>query len=112
MGIKIGIANKVGFKVQGTYNDEDGIKQPFDFKLICRRMEDKEFLDRMNAASNDETVTDFMIEIIEDWDNVRGPDNAKLDYTTDNWRSLCKMPGVARLAFDTYRAEVGVKAKN
>lgn len=112
MAIKIAIGNKVGFKVVGTYNDDKGIKQPFDFSLTCQRMSDQEYLDKVQGAAGDITVTDFMADVIEDWDNVRGEDNIKIPYSTDNMRALFAIPGIARLTFDTYRAEVGVKAKN
>lgn len=112
MAIKISIGNKVGIKVAGTYNDDKGTKQPFDFNLTCQRLNEDDYLAKVNASSSDVTVTDFMADVTEDWDNVRGEDNAKLPYSAEGLRTLCKIPGVARLAFDTYRAEVGVKAKN
>jgi hypothetical protein len=112
MAIKIAIGYKVGIKVVGTYNDDKGIKQPFDFTLTCLRMSDEDYNSKVQSSPSDATVTDFMIDVTEDWDNVRGEDNAKLPYSGDNLRELFKIPGIGRLAFDTYRAEAGVKAKN
>lgn len=112
MAIKIAIGNKVGFKVVGTYNDDKGVKQPFDFTLTCLRLSDQEYQDKIQSAPSDSTVIDFMCDVTEGWDNVRDESNTKVPYSAEALRELCKIPGVARLAFDTYRAEVGVKAKN
>lgn len=110
MAIKIGISNKVGVKVQGHFNDENGVKQPFDFKLTCKRLKEAEFTKKMEDG--DATIADFIEEITEGWEGVRDANNVKVDYSPEALRELFETPGIASLIFDTYRREVGVKAKN
>lgn len=112
MGIQINVGKVVGFKVAGTYQDEKGIKQPFDFKLICDRLDDEEYEAKVKASSDDNTVVDFMLDVIRDWDDVRDDNKKKLDYSPEAYRTLCKLPGVGRLAFDAFRYERGAKPKN
>ena len=53
-----------------------------------------------------------MVGIVMGWTGVKDADDKPLDYSEDNFRALCKIPGVAALAFRTYLAESGAKEKN
>lgn len=111
MAIKIVLSNKVGIKVKGTYGDSAGNPQPFDFTLVCNRLD----TDQLQAKIKDEpddTLVDFMVDVITDWSGVRDADDAPLPYSADSYRALCKLPGISLLAYRTYMAEVGVKEKN
>lgn len=110
MSINIVIEDKVTIKVAGTINTATGIAKPFDFKLTCLRLDSEEIEARIKDA--DTSVVDFMLEIIEDWSGVRGPEEAIVPYTEDAYRKLCKIPGVGRVAYISYLTEVGAKVKN
>lgn len=111
MAIKISIGNKVRFKVRGTLKDENGNDQPFDFSLTCLRLDADRIQSKLRNDS-DASVTDFLADVVEDWTGVKDGTEKDLPYTADNLRALCKIPGVATLAFRTYLTEVGAKEKN
>jgi hypothetical protein len=111
MGISIVISNRVKFKVQGTIKSESGVDKPFDFYLICRRL-DQEQLAAKFSDNPELSLTDYMLEIIEDWQGVRDGNEQQLPFSEDAWRQLCKIPGMAAVASRTYHAEIGAKEKN
>lgn len=111
MAIKLVISNTVGVKVKGTFTDENGIQQPFDFRLTCMRL-DADQLSNKFKSEFEASTTDFLADVVEDWSGVRGADDKPIPYDEAGLRQLCKIPGVAQLAFRTYLAEVGVKEKN
>ena len=111
MGIKIVISNTVRFKVKGTIKDEAGTDQPFDFSLTCMRLDSEQIQAKLRSES-DASVIDFLCDVVEDWSGVKDADDKALPYTEDNLRALCRIPGIAALAFRTYLTEVGAKEKN
>jgi hypothetical protein len=104
MGIKIVISNTVRFKVKGTLKDEAGVDQPFDFSLTCMRLDSEQIQAKLRSESD--------ASVIEDWSGVKDADDKPLPYSEDNLRALCRIPGIAALAFRTYLLEVGAKEKN
>jgi len=111
MSIKIVVSNTVAFTVKGTINDEAGIAQPFSFKLTCMRLEQEQITNKLKSES-DASITDFLVDVVEDWSGVKDADDKSLPYSEASLRQLCKISGVAMVAFQTYMAEVGAKAKN
>lgn len=111
MAIKIVISNTVKFKVKGTIKDEAGVDQPFDFGLTCMRLDSDQIRNKLRDEG-DASVTDFLVDVVEDWAGVKDADDKALTFTEENLRSLCRIPGVANLAFRTYLVEVGAKEKN
>lgn len=112
MSIRIVVSNKLKFKVKGTIKDEEGKDQPFDFTLTCNRLDQDQIKAKLGPSGDDTSVVDFMLEVIEDWQGVRDPDDYPLPFSEANYRALCKIPGVSVVAFRTYLAEVGAKEKN
>lgn len=111
MGIKIVISNTVRFKVRGTIKDEAGIDQPFDFTLQCMRLDSEQIKARLTSDS-DASITDFLADVVEDWSGVRDENDKAVTYSETELRRLCRIPGVAAVAFRTYLSEVGAKEKN
>jgi len=111
MAIKISVSNTVAFNVKGTINDAAGIAQPFSFKLTCTRLEQEQITAKLQSDTESKIV-DFLVDVVEDWSGVRDDDDKPLAYSEDSLRKLCKISGVAAVAFHTYLAEVGAKAKN
>ena len=111
MSIKIVVSNLVKFKVRGTIKDEAGTDQPFDFHLTCRRLDADQIKTKL-ADSSETSVADFLLEVIEGWSGVRDADDKPMDFSDGAWRQLCKIPGVAIVAFRVYLSEVGAKEKN
>jgi hypothetical protein len=111
MAIKITISDKVGIKVKGSIQNEAGAAQPFDFNLICQRLDADQIALRLKDDS-ERSLIDFMLDVVEDWSGVRSDDDKPLPFSADNYRALCKIPGVALIAFRTYLADVGAKEKN
>lgn len=111
MAIKIVFDDIVGIKVKGTINDQAGIAQPFDFGLKCTRLDEDQIQAKLKGDS-EASMTDFMVAVIQDWSGVKDEDNKSVSYSEASYRQLCKLPGVSRVAFNTYLFEVGAKAKN
>ena len=111
MAIKIVISDTVGFKVKGTINDAAGVAQPFDFTLTCQRLDADQIKAKLKDDS-DKSFEDFMASIITGWGGVRDADDKPIAYTPEAYGQLCKIPGIANIAFHTYFAEVGAKEKN
>jgi hypothetical protein len=111
MSIKIVVSPRVKFKVRGTIKDEAGVDQPFDFWLTCRRLDTDAMQDKMRERG-DASITEFMLEVIEDWAGVKDADDKPLQWSEDAWRALCRQPGVAMLSYRTYLTEAGAKEKN
>lgn len=111
MAITITVSDTVSFKVKGTINDAGGVSQPFDFKLTCARL-DSDALDARVKANSDETFVDFLTDVVEDWSGVRDAENKAIAYSVEALQQLCKIPGVARVAWIAYLTEVGAKTKN
>ncbi len=111
MALKIVISDTVGIKVKGTINDAAGVPQPFDFGLTCTRLDADQIQAKLKNES-DASTADFLGDVITGWSGVRDADDKPLPYSEDALAQLCKIPGVAALAFRTYLAEVGAKEKN
>lgn len=111
MAIKIVISDTVGIKVKGTINDAAGKPQPFDFCLVCTRLDLQQIDDKLKSDT-EATLIDFLADVVEDWSGVRDADDKPIPYTESAFRQLCKIPGVYGLAFKTYMTEVGAKEKN
>ena len=112
MAIKIVISDIVGFKVEGTINDEKGAPQPFNFTLTATRMSWAKFQEKMKEEG-ERPILEFLEQIIIDWGGVRDENDAPIKYSVQALRSLCEtIPGVAALAYHTYIREIGAKAKN
>jgi hypothetical protein len=111
MAIKITISDTVGIKVRGTINNEAGVAQPFDFGLTCKRLDADQI--RAELQSGEEaSLTDFLVKVAHGWNGVKGDDDKPLEFSEGSLRELCKIPGVAAVAFRTYLSEVGAKEKN
>lgn len=111
MSIKIVISDTVGFKVEGAINNEAGNPEPFDFSLTCARLD----ADQIQAKLKDQpeaSLVDFMVDVIKDWRGVKAENSTVLPYSADAYRQLCKIPGIAAMAYRTYLGEVGAKEKN
>lgn len=111
MTIKIAVSDTVGIKVKGSIYDAAGVAQPFDFQLTCRRLDVDQIQAKLKNES-DASYTDFMVDVVQGWGGVRDADDKPLPYTEDAYRALCKIPGVAALAFRAYLDDVGAVAKN
>lgn len=111
MAISLVVSNKIKFKVKGTLKTESGADQPFDFDLVCKRLN----TDEVQSLKNEEgsfVYADFMGHVIEGWDGVKDEAKQPVPYTVDAWEALAKIPGVAALAWATYMRENGAKEKN
>lgn len=111
MAIKILVSDRTKFKVKGTIKDEAGADQPFDFSLTCKRLDADQIQAKLRGES-DASVTDFLADVVEGWAGVKDADDKPMDFDEDHFRALCRIPGIAGLAFRTYLVEVGAKEKN
>lgn len=111
MAIKIIVSDTVGFKVKGSINDAAGAPQPFDFGLTCVRLDNDQIQAKLKPE-NEASFTDFICDVARGWSGVRDADDKPMEFSAEAYRQLCKIPGVAAIAFRTYLQEVGAKEKN
>lgn len=110
MTIRIAVSNKVKFPVKGTFKDENGIDQPFDFTLTCKRFSTSEEFDQFIAGKK---TTAVLCELTEDWSGVKAPEGGPdLPYSVEMLQQLLALPGMHHLVYMTYLAEAGARAKN
>lgn len=109
MAITIEVSDLVKFKVKGTINDETGTAKPFDFWLTCERLDADELSAKIKGDGN---ITEFMVDLVRDWDEVRTLAGQKIPFSVDALRQLLAIPGVAYVSYRTYTVEVGAKEKN
>lgn len=107
MGLKIDVPSRVKVIVRGTFKDEGGADQPFDFNLLCRRMSADQLKKSLDNSKT--SVTDFMLEVIEDWQGVHDADDLPIAFTKAAWRKLCQIHGAALVAFRAYLAQTTAK---
>ncbi len=127
MSIKIKVSNKVGFTVKGENSSEDGDAQPFDFKLIARRLDEGEMastqtniLIQIGKLGNHQPIIDLLCGVadgpsglISNWSGVKDEDGAELAFTPEHLNQLIKSNrGLAGLIWRTYQNEAGAKEKN
>ena len=110
MAIKIVLSDKFRLKVAGTHKNESGLDAPFDFTLTVKRLNADEIKETLE--SSEQSMIDFIAGLTEDWSGVRDEADKPLPWSKENYKALCAIPGVGLLAFQTYLAEVGAKAKN
>ena len=111
MAIKILISNRVKFKVRGTIKDEAGADQPFDFSVTCARLDADQIQAKLRGES-EASVTDFLVDVVQDWSGVKDADDKLMSFEEEGLRALCRISGIAALAFRTYLEEAGAKPKN
>ena len=109
MAINIVVSDLVKFKVKGTINDEHGIAKPFDFWLTCERLESDDLSAKIKSDGN---ITEFMVDVVRDWDEVRDASGQKIPFSQQVLRTLFAIPGVAFVSYRAYTTEVGAKEKN
>jgi hypothetical protein len=109
MSITIVVSDTVGVNVKGSINDANGAAKPFDFQLICRRLDAEAIREKLNGEGS---LIDFLADVVIDWKSVKQPDGAPVPYSEDALRQLCKIAGVGQVAFGSYIKEVGAKEKN
>ena len=112
MAIKIILSDKVGVRVQGTITNEAGAKEPFDFKLICRRLDVDTAKQATTTSDEERSFADFFVEYTEDWSGVLDADGKKVPYSPEALAQLFKIPGIGLLAYTSYFGEIAAKAKN
>lgn len=110
MAIKISIGNIAKFKVEGTTKNETGADVPFSFSLECDRITSDQLAERIEQAEG--KFVEILAGVVRSWDDVKTDDGASVPYSVEALRELCLLPGLARVAFNAYVANVGAKAKN
>lgn len=111
MAITIEVSDTVGFTVKGSINNAKGIPQPFSFGLTADRLDSEQIQSKLENDA-ESTLTDFLASVVKDWSGVKDSAGKSVDYSEDELRKLCRISGVATIAFRAYLREVGAKEKN
>jgi hypothetical protein len=112
MAIRIEIANKVKFKVEGTIANEAGAEEKFDFSVTAKRI-NAEGVRNLIDERGDEPIVDFLVTVIEGWAGVLDAAGQAVAFSESSLRALLtNIPGLAQLVFTRYLREIGAKAKN
>lgn len=109
MAIKITVAPRAKFRVKGTFADDEGKAQPFDFGLLAKRLGAEELREKTSGEVN---LVEFMVDVVIDWFDVKGDDDKPVDYSADGLRQLLNQPGLAWTTYRTFLSETGAKEKN
>lgn len=112
MPICIKIADKVKFNVKGSIKSSAGVDEPFAFTLTAKRLTAAEITARTGPGNEGNPLSDFFVELIEDWSGVKDENGNAIPYDPEALRQLFNIPGLARVTYVTYLQEVGAKEKN
>jgi hypothetical protein len=108
MAIKLSLGNILGVSVKGVETGETGAPERFEFTLVCKRLNVREF----NEAAEGRTVNEFLQHVAEGWKSVLDPDGRPLPFSAGALEELLLKPGLARLAYSAYLREVEAREKN
>ncbi len=111
MAISIVVDNKVKFKVAGKLKSAEGVDKPFDFDLVCKRL-DADEIQAKRSEDGGFVYADFLADVVEGWSGVKDGQGQPVPFSAEALASLNKIPGVAALAFHTFLRENGAKEKN
>ncbi|MGB3068443.1 MAG: hypothetical protein WBC18_07845 [Ottowia sp.] len=100
----------VRFTVEGTYNDEDGLANPFSFWLKCERLETDVINDWFKRPGA--LVADFVVTVAKDWGDVKTADGQAVPFSDENLRAFLAQAGMGQVCFQRYMQEAGAKPKN
>lgn len=109
MAINIVIDDIVGVKVKGQILDSKGNPKPYDFMLTCER---KNSEDLSAMLGGDLTIGEVLTAVVKDWTGPRDAQGQPVPYSTEALTQICKIPGVAKKAFDAYLRSCGDVEKN
>ena len=120
MAIKIAVANIVGFKIEGTTRDIDGNSEPFEFSLTATRLDESAMAEAQKAMASSiatdghrQCVTDKLVSLVTNWQDVRDDAGAPLPYTPEGLRALLQSrSGLNLMVWRKYQSESGVHEKN
>lgn len=108
MSIKLSVSDKCTVRVKGTIPAGNGTPQPFDFTLICDRIDADEL--RALHESN-EILADVMVSRTRGWEHVLDEQDAPVQFSEAGLRQLLKIVGLAGLAFNAYVLACGAKGR-
>ena len=109
MSIRLVVSNTVTVRIKGSMTNEHGTPEPFDFSLICDRMDSDEL--REVAGDSDTLLVDVMAQRCKGWTHVLDEQRAPLPFSEELLRQLLKPVGMAGLAFQAYVKACGVKGQ-
>lgn len=108
MSIRLEVSNTCTVRVKGTIPGGNGSPQPFDFTLICDRMDADELHD---LTGSDMRLTDVMVARTRGWEHVLDADGAPLPFTEECLRKLFRIVGLSGVAFSAYVQACGAKGR-
>lgn len=108
MSLKIKLSPLVLITVAGTYTDEGGQAQPFDFKLKCERKGSNEWAEVFKEG---EKLSESFARITQGWEGVLDEQGIAVPYSKEALEELFKIPGVPGLAHHSYVMGSGAQAK-
>jgi hypothetical protein len=104
------ISDKVRIPVKVVFKDGAGIEQERGFYLHAYRVDTEEFKTRLKEAGN--KYQQFLDTVVFDWELMRGGHWTPPPYSSEGFKELCKVPGLAAVMFNLYSAECGAQEKN
>lgn len=110
MAFKLVVRNKLRVPVKGELKDEDGNVVKFNFVLLCKRLNQSQIDESINAGN--QTVLEFLHANVTGWEGVLDEDGAPMEFTDDNLASVLQEAGMHAVCFSAYLKEIGATAKN
>ena len=110
MSIRLEVADTVLVRVKGLGPvGESGAREPFDFSLICDRMDGDEY--REVSKDDERTITDVLVEKTKGWTHVLTADGQPVPFSAAGLRQLLRPLGRPGLVWIAYLEACGSKGK-
>jgi hypothetical protein len=112
MALKVVVANKVGIKVKGTTQDEDGREVPFEFVLLCNRLTNAEMKSVMSDQA--ESIAQFFEKQAYGWrgQTLVTDDGVPADFSLEALQTLFTIKSMDIVCWQAYITQAGANAKN
>ncbi|MCV2365532.1 hypothetical protein LNV23_18950 [Paucibacter sp. DJ1R-11] len=108
MSIKLTVSPTVTVRVKGTVPASNGTAQPFDFTLICDRV-DADELREINES--DARLADVLLPRTKGWEHVLDEHDAPVPFSPEAFKQLFRIVGLAGVAWVAYLQACGAKGR-
>jgi len=108
MSISIVVSDTVPVRVKGSLPNKAGVAEPFDFTLLCDRI-DADELNELNQG--DQRLVDVLLPRTRGWEHVLDENRQPVPFGEAAFRQLYRIVGLAGLTFKAYVEASGAKGR-
>lgn len=115
MQYKLAIGNVIAVKVKGTTRDDNAVDRPFEFILVCKRVDNEELHKILTRPENRVTAQEFFEKYATNWRGqnlVTDEEGRVAEFSLDALQVLFSIAGMATACWTAYLEQVVAVSKN